>query len=786
MTPSDSLAARLRLTFLTELDEQLEVMNRELLALEHDSREGAAGDAERLGGVFRVAHTLKGAARVAGIPLVESVCHALESILADVRGGRRSLGAVEFSLLFTAVDALADAGRRLRAGEDLTDSPLEARDRQLATGFGAPLAPAPPTDVAGAAGAAGVAGVAEGRRGERGGAATPALPATPPGTPARRTEETGVAAAEAPETPATPDTIVRVEAAKLDDLLNVAGELAVAVARAGTRPEALQQVVEEVEAWVTRWQRAAPRLRQSLGGVDTPAGRQTRELLDELDGAMRRIGVELGRAVNLVRSDAQALARASDDLDEGVYRLRTRPFSEAAEALPRAVRDVAAASGKEVELRVTGGEIEADRAVLDTVRDALLHLVRNAVDHGIEPPDVRERAGKPRRGVVQVGASVEGGLLRVTVSDDGRGLDVAAVREGLVQRGLPVPADDREVARTLFEGGFSTRREATAFSGRGVGLDVVRAAAERVRGSVDVQWTAGRGTTFVLETPLTLATLQALVVRVGEVRLAIPTLAVARLLRVRPDELRVAGGRQLLPLPEGPVPVVSLATLLGPPLAASATGDARRPIVLLEGGERRLGVIVDELLEQTELVIRPVERRGAGPLPHVAGAALLADGVVAIVLNAAALLSLGLGRRGEAGAAAPAIAPTERGPACILVVDDSITTRTLEQSVLEAAGYEVVTAVDGQDGWRLLQERGADLVITDVEMPRMDGFALCETIRASRRFAQLPVVLVTSLESPEHRARGLEAGADAYVVKSDFDQEALLATVHDLLARESA
>ncbi len=787
MTPNDSLAARLRLTFLDELDEQLEVMNRELLALEGASE----GDAGRVAGVFRVAHTLKGAARVAGIPLVESVCHALESLLAQVRGGRRALDADAFSLLFTAVDALADAGQLLRAGRSLAGSQLQALDRQLATGFDAPLADPEPDGPARETSAP-ESSTAQSSAFE---GATPESPSTAGAAGAGaagvgRTGAGGPADDEeshidlpAPGAPGA-EPVVRVQASKLDDLLSAAGELAVAVSRAGRRPASLLQLSDEVEEWVGRWRRVAPRLRQLLSGADTPAGREIRELVDELDGALRRIGVELGRAVDEARSDAHALARASDEMDEGVYLLRTRPFSEAVEALPRAVRDVAAASGKEVELRITGGGIEADRAVLDAVRDALLHLVRNAVDHGIEPPEARERAGKPRRGVVEVGATVAGGLLRVSVSDDGRGLDVDAVREGLVRRGLPVPEDDREVARTLFEGGFSTRREPTAISGRGVGLDVVRAVAERVRGTVDVRWTAGAGTTFVLETPLTLATMHALVVRVGDVRLAIPTLAVTRLLRLRADELRSVGGRQLLSLADGPVPVVSLAHLLGPPLVASAPADGRAAAVVVESGERRLCVVVDELEEETELVVRAVERRGAGPLPYLAGAAFLSDGLVALVLHAPALVAMGLGQRGEPGAATPAAPPVERGPARILVVDDSITTRTLEQSVLEAAGYEVVTAVDGQDGWRLLQERGADLVLTDVEMPRMDGFALCETIRASRRFAQLPVVLVTSLESPEHRVRGLEAGADAYVVKSGFDQEALLATVRDLLARE--
>jgi two-component system chemotaxis sensor kinase CheA len=273
-------------------------------------------------------------------------------------------------------------------------------------------------------------------------------------------------------------------------------------------------------------------------------------------------------------------------------------------------------------------------------------------------------------------------------------------------------------------------------------------------------------------------------VRVADVALALPTEAVERLVRVPATELRQAEGRRFLATPDGPVPVATLARLLGPPLADRAL-EGPVPVAQLLVGGRRLAVVVDALEAERELVVRPIARRGGGTLPALAGAALLGDGRVALVLDAGAVVSAGLGA-GVAGQVAVAAPPADTRRPCLLVVDDSITTRTLEQSVLEAAGYDVMTAVDGADGWRLLQERGADLVISDVEMPRMDGFALCETVRASKRFAQLPVILVTSLETPEHRARGLEAGADAYVVKSSFDQEALLATVRELLGRGDA
>jgi two-component system chemotaxis sensor kinase CheA len=353
------------------------------------------------------------------------------------------------------------------------------------------------------------------------------------------------------------------------------------------------------------------------------------------------------------------------------------------------------------------------------------------------------------------------------------------VRAKLEARGRPVPADDRALARVLFEGGFSTRSEATAISGRGVGLDIVEAAVQRIRGSVDVSWREGRGTTFTLSAPLTLATVRALLVTVGRQVVAIPTAVIDRLLRLRPHEIHQIDGQHVISTPDGPIPLAALARLLGPPLAEKPATD-HIYVVVLAVGRRRVAAAVDALLEEDELIVRPLERIGR-PIPVLTGAALLPSGRVALVVNPTVLTGAATLR-----AAGQGITFAERAEAAptrgrILVVDDSITTRTLEQSVLEAAGYDVLTATDGADAWRILQERSADLVITDVEMPRMDGFVLTETIRASQRFKSLPVVLVTSLETPEHRARGLEAGADAYIVKSSFDQAALLDTIKQLM-----
>jgi two-component system chemotaxis sensor kinase CheA len=389
---------------------------------------------------------------------------------------------------------------------------------------------------------------------------------------------------------------------------------------------------------------------------------------------------------------------------------------------------------------------------------------------------------------VTVGAALRGDRLVVTVADDGAGIDVAAVRQALHRAGREVPEDDRGVARALLTAGVSTRGEATAISGRGVGLDAVRAAVERVGGSVDVEWSPGEGTTFVLVLPVSIATVRALLVSVGGRALGIPSAAVERAIRVRPGDARVVDGRAVLPAASGtgaPVPLVSLAHALGWGEAPAAPDGVREGVLVQHRG-RRVALLADDLLDERELVVRPVEHVGAGVATRVVGAALIGGSRVAVVLSPSALVDAAL--RPAAGAAPP---PLSGGGARvrrrILVVDDSITTRTLEESVLAAAGFDVVTAVDGVDAWRVIERGGIELVVADIEMPRLDGIALCERIRESRTLATLPVILVTSLDRPEQRARGLEAGADAYITKSSFDQDALIATVRQLLdEREEA
>lgn len=750
-----ALAARLLATFLDELDEQLHALDEDLLALERDP-----ADAEHLRSVFRIAHTLKGASRAAGVHAIEEVCHALESMCAVARDSGTPLASSQVSLLFAGSDALRDAGRLLREGRDAGSSPVvvellqQLRRRASAAENAERIRP-------------------------------PAAPVTRGSVPDRRTPAIAPdPAAEAPTAGSSPEREdqIRVAARQLDSLVTVAGELLAMTGMFGDRPADADAVAESIRTWRAEWRRDTGTYRKNLAGASAPAGlmRAMAAVDDRLAQLDRQVG-ELARAIG---DDARTLGGTTSRLVENVRRLRMRPFAEVAELLPRAARDVAASLGKEVRVEVEGQEIEADRTVLDALREPLLHLVRNAIDHGLEAPAERVRLGKPAEGSVRVRAELGGDWLRVTIADDGAGLDVGSIRAMLKESGRNVPAEDRDVARTLFESGFSTRRVATNISGRGVGLDIVRTAVERLGGTVNLRWKVGGGTTFTIEVPVSVATLRALLVRVGNQMLAIPTTFLERLMRVPREQARPVEGRSMLTLGNETIPLTSLARLLGPPLVDPLPAPELNIVILAVDG-RRLAIAVDELCEEREVAVRPLEHAGDEAAGQYSGAALLDGTRIALVVNAGALVSSTgrAGREASMGFATETTAPAREWH--VLVVDDSITTRTLEESVLSAAGYRVTTAVNGVDALKLVQEGGIDLVVSDVEMPRLDGLGLTEQIRATAAHAKLPVILVTSLDKPEERARGLEAGADAYILKSSFDQDTLLGIVRQLLGDAS-
>ncbi|HYO66353.1 MAG TPA: response regulator [Archangium sp.] len=710
----DRLAQALMATFLEELEGHVAALNRDLLALEKAASPVRFG--ELMTSLLRTVHSVKGASRAVSEALIETACHRLEEVLLVVqKQGHTTPELME--VCFTAADALDDAGRRLALKQELRGSPLEALLPRLEE---AALEPGP-------------------RR--------PTVPAisAPPRAPG---PEAPTPPVDAPA-PGPEGLPVRVSAQKLDALLARSGELRVAGLRMEGRVELVEAVHEELH-----------QLRLRLRGTD--------------EGVARRLETRLAQLGRALAADRRTLLQTTGGLDEEVRRARTLPFAEACAGLERNARDLALASGKQARLEVRGGALELDRSLLQGLREPLLHLVRNAVAHGLETPAARREAGKPEEGRVTLTAQLRGGRVQVVVEDDGRGLDVASIRERARAHGLPVLQDAGDV-RLIFMAGLSTAEAVTSVSGRGVGLDVVRAQVEAMRGSVDVAFEPGQGTRFTLDVPLTLSTLRVLLVTAGGHTFAVAGESVERLLRLGPGDVRVVEGRQMWSAPRALVPLATLTAVLG--LEASAP--RQRPgAMVLSSGEVRAVLVVDEVVAEQEVLVR-----GLGPrirrARHVSGVAVLPDGRMAPLLNAASLVRAAEGRIASAGLfPAPVEKKTRRR---VLLADDSMTTRALEQSILEAAGYEVLACVDGQEAWERLLAEGADAVVSDVEMPRMDGFALTEAVRGSQRFGRLPVVLVTARARPEDKARGLQVGASAYLVKSAFDQTHLLETLRQLL-----
>jgi two-component system chemotaxis sensor kinase CheA len=702
----DALAKHLMSLFLVELEDHEQTLERDLLALEKEANEDARR--ELIENVFRAAHSLKGAARAVHANTIETICHRLESALSQLRGRPEALDLKTVQNLLTHVDGVKAAAQRLRV-----EASAEAVAAQRAVGQReeprrAP-APEPPPP-----------------------ANHNALPSAPP--PAR--------AAAAPERNA------RVATQKLDALVASSGDLLVVGSRVEARLEQLAMFREQAMR-VTRAAR----------------GSRGEELSTLMLGLERELdGLDAG-----LRSDVGALSSASRRVDDEVRRLRMVPFREACEGLERSVRDLAQSLGKEASFVLDDGSVELDRDLAQRLRDPLLHIVRNAVGHGLERPEERLSRGKPRGGTIAVRAELRGSLVELTIGDDGRGLDLAKIRQRARQMGLPEVVDDDELAGYVFVPGLSTENTVSEISGRGVGLDAVKRSIEALHGTVSIGHRTGQGARFVVRLPLTLSKLRALHFTVASERYAVPTSHAVRVLRFRGDQILNIGGRELVRAESELVPLVSCAQLLGLPERARAVGEQAQALVLSNAG-RSVALIVGELLGERESIVHKLPARVAGS-DFVSGASVLARGRVALVLNGSELA------RAAGAHARPQntlFAKPETKKRRVLVVDDSITTRALIKSIVEEGGYDVTAARDGMEALKLLQDQPFDLVVSDVQMPNLDGFGLCEQIRKTPKLARTPVVLVTSLEGENDKLRGLEAGANAYLGKSAFDHRVLL------------
>jgi two-component system, chemotaxis family, sensor kinase CheA len=552
---------------------------------------------------------------------------------------------------------------------------------------------------------------------------------------------------------------VRTSVAKLDHLVNLLGETLIASRMFEERGRQLQGLMGQLDLFHSRLRKAENYL-----------------FLKEILKGFSDFSTKLER-------DTLNLAYLTGELHSDAMELRMLPLATITEDLAHMTRSLARDQGKEINLIIRGDEVELDRMMLEATRPMLLHMLRNAVDHGIEAPEERQRAGKPRAGEIELSARYEGGVVKLVLHDDGRGIDPKRVRKVAVDKFLVAEDEarnmsDEEAVYLILRPGFSTREFITDVSGRGVGMDVVKSNLDRVKGNLVIHSKQGAGTEIVLQLPLTLALISGLVIDCEGETYAFPLHYVAEILRLSEKEILTEGGREVVRVRGTTLPLVSLREILGLP-RLPRIGGGRVTALVLRFQEQQLACLITRSLEVQELVVKGMGRQ-LKSVEFFSGATILADGSPALILSVPDLFGAHQGRGAELRKEfAEARAKARRGR--VLVVDDSITTRTMEKNILETHGYDVMVAVSGTDALSKLAVSDFDLVVSDVEMPGMTGFELTRRIRQMEHTRELPVIIVTSLSSNEDRRKGIEVGAQAYIVKGSFDQGTLLSTVETLI-----
>ncbi|WP_313053376.1 hybrid sensor histidine kinase/response regulator [Pseudomonas lopnurensis] len=726
-----ALQQRLLESFRIEARERLIVL-ADGLADWHE----AAADQASIESVFREVHSLKGAARAVGLQPLEQLCHAWETLLGAVRNERLQLSAMSIELCRQALSAV----QKLSAAQ-----PVETEELQQLT------------EMLEAAG-----------RGE-----TVRLKETAP----VRTQQ------------ATDSSMVRVSAKNLDALLFHGEALLQHKLEAQALAQGLHEHALAFDAQRNRkfvGQHGWKQLRAELESLPIQNRDTLKSLFDYLDWSQEQFDRLHFEAINLDKSGrhlAQGMSQLSDAHAEDMLAVLLLPVGTLVEGVPAMVQDLARQAGKRVELQMHCANLQVDKRILDELRTPLTHLLRNAIDHGFEVPDQREAFGKPPVGQLQIELQQESaGWFLLSVRDDGSGIDIPqlkarAIGAGLLDEAEAAQLNDSEAQKLVFASGLSTAAMITDLSGRGLGMAIVQDAVERIGGHVELESPPGRGTWFRLYLPLTLSAFRAVIVRNAERLFAIPALAVERCLRLPPSAVRMLENRPSLVWEERVLPVWPLADILGLDSVEPDAGELT--LLLLQVRGERFVLLVDELLGDQEITVKSLGLQ-LQKVRNLMGASVLGDGRLVPILEPADLFQSALATNVSSLSRQEREGSTTRAQR-LLIAEDSFTSRGLLKAILEAAGYQVATANDGLEAWSALKQEQYDLLVSDVEMPRMDGFTLTDRIRADRELAQLPVILVTALESPEDRAKGLEAGANAYLVKSGFAQDNLLDAIRRLI-----
>lgn len=732
----------LRDLFKAESAEHLQKLDEGLLRLEKEP-----GNTALLAEVMREAHSLKGAARMLGLIDIETLSHRLEDMLNAAKKGETTLTPEAIDSMYKTLDAV----------KKLVHEAITEESQELGVGS---------SELKKVEDEVEKIRSYEVKEDRFSSSQLPTFSTSQAETPKSKIEGE-----------AFKIETVRVDTNKLDALMTQIGELSVTKLRIALRPAEIEEIIGLWEEVNKSWE---------LGVRSS-----------EFKSKAGKLGNILNKLMASAYEDGSKLEFVSDELEDGIRAIRLMPLSTIFSLFPRMVRDMAKAQSKEAELVIEGGETSADKRIIEEMKDPLMHMMRNAIDHGIEKPEERERTGKPRSGTINLKAYQTATNIVIEVKDDGKGLDLDAIRRAAVKKKVCREEElavmtPSQVQSLIFVSGFSTSSFVTDVSGRGVGLDVVRNNVEQLKGTIQIESTPGSGCTLRVQLPITLATTRVLIAAVNGRSYAIPVEHVLTTIRVRKEDVFTIEGRETVVFEGQPVSVARLSELLeirqhsAVSYQMSAQSKIQNPkseieaipCILISIGDDKLGLLVDELLDEQEIVLKPhsvILKR----VRNVSGTTILGTGEVCMVLNPQDLIKSV--RKREAPISEVKPSEEEAGKKVILFAEDSLTTRTQVKRILEGAGYEVEAAADGMEAFSKLGTRSFDALVTDILMPNMDGLTLTEKVRQDKKYKELPIVLVTSLASDEDRKKGMEAGANAYITKPAFDQKILLETLKRLI-----
>jgi len=775
-TKDSEFLKRIQTTFRIEAEEHIKLFSDGLIELEKTkTTESQAGIIETL---FREVHSMKGAARSVGQKEIESVCQPLESLFSSLKRNEIAMNPELFDLFHIVGENLS----RLVNSGGSQQTPLERQALRELIQQLRQRTPEPITN-----------GIREESKLQ-----SEVIPVEVTTVEVKFVEvkaESPIPVVKAPESAREELTVskpafaemVRIPISKLDPLMHQAEEFLQTKISFNQQTSELVQILLDVDEWKTetmKWR----------GRRTTASVNQWNEWQEKNEVYLNNLENHLTKAIRFMEKERFSLDRLVTDHLDAMKQVLMLPVSSLVEAFPGMVREISREQHKEIEFIILGSDLEIDKRILEELKDPLIHLIRNSIDHGIGTPRERELQHKPPRGKITMAfVAKENSLFEISVSDDGKGIDKekvlkAALKTEAVSPDAAEKLNEEEIFSLIYQSGVSTSAIITDLSGRGLGLPIVSEKVDKLNGRLTMETEKNFGTTFRILIPMSLAAFRGILVSLREFEFILPTMNVERVMRVKPEELKPVENHDTICIGEDVISVVSLADVLGLPerrkdasrfSSAEAQSSGNIRIVVLTSGESRMAFKVDEVLDEHQVLVK-----GLGKLlkrvRNISGVTILGSGKIVPVLHISDLMKSAVRAAGrKKGTQDEEKASTKSRK--ILVAEDSITSRTLLKNILETAGYHVVTAIDGADAFTRAKSEEFDLIVSDVDMPRLNGFELTTKIKNDKKLSEMPVVLVTSLESREDRERGIEAGADAYIIKSRFDQGNLLEVIKKLI-----